>query len=61
MIKIVYLIIGLVFTFAIPLGMLKLAILFAEHQEKLKQKVGIDSYLSAKLFVGLSTIPNSLF
>lgn len=36
MIKVVYLIIGLAFTFGIPLGMLKLAILFAEHQEKLK-------------------------
>jgi len=35
MIKIVYLIIGLAFTFGIPLGMLKLAILFADHQEKL--------------------------
>jgi hypothetical protein len=38
MIKIVYLIIGLAFTFGIPLGMLKLAILFADRQEKLKQK-----------------------
>jgi hypothetical protein len=35
MIKVIYLIIGLVFTFGIPLGMLKLAILFADRQEKL--------------------------
>ena len=35
LIKIIYLIIGLAFTFGIPLGMLKLATLFADHQEKL--------------------------
>lgn len=38
MIKAIYLVIGLAFTFAIPLGMLKLAILYANYQEKLNQK-----------------------
>lgn len=38
MIKIAYLIIGLAFTFGIPLGMLQLAILYAGYQEKLTQK-----------------------
>ena len=34
MIKIAYLLLGLSFTFAIPLGMLKLAIVYANYQEK---------------------------
>ena len=36
LIKIIYLIIGLAFTFGIPLGMLKLAILYANYKEKQK-------------------------